>query len=96
MTVRHTVRVGQEWESNDARRPRFVRVLKILNYVTGQHVPESRIPGDPKRRAQNAHCMDRVQVEDLHTGRVTTIRRDQFMTGTRGWTLTKEAGNVAA
>jgi hypothetical protein len=87
MTIRHTVRVGQQWESNDPRRPRFVRVTRILNYVTGRNVDESRIAGDASRRASNAHCMDRVEVEDMRTKRVTTIRRDQFATGVRGWTL---------
>ena len=100
-TIRHTVRVGQIWESNDARRPRFVRVIRILNYVTGKHVDESRIAGPDRKqhRVPCAHGLDRVRVQDVHSGRETTIRRDQFATGERGWTLhldtPREVSNAA-
>jgi hypothetical protein len=91
MTIRHTVRVGQLWESNDPRRPNLVEVKRILGYASGHEILTSRV-GDS---VPNANRRDRVQVENLSTGKRTTIRRDQFMTGIRGWTLFKEVANAA-
>lgn len=97
--IRHTVRVGQWWQSNDVRRPgRYVVVTRIVNYVTGRDITESRIAGPDrkKRSVPCAHGLDKVHVEDVLTRRAGVIRRDQFVTGDRGWTLYKEATNAAA
>lgn len=94
MTIRHTVTVGQIWETNDTRRrdpnvvnSGLVRVERILGYEQGEDITTSRV-GD-SMPAANKH--DRVRVENLATGKRSTIRRDQFRTGVRGWTLFKEA-----
>lgn len=86
MTVRHTVRVGQEWESNDPRRQDTrVVVSRIVGYESGADKTESLTASDDVAR------LDRVQVTNTRTNKKTTIRRDQFTTGARGWSLVKEA-----
>jgi hypothetical protein len=88
MNIRHTVKVGQQWESNDPRRfPTVVSVDRITSYESGADVPESVVQGEEEQITTN----DRVHVRNVATGKKTTIRRDQFVTGVRGWSLHKEA-----
>jgi hypothetical protein len=68
-----------------------VRVERILGYESGQDITTSRV-GDSTPAANKN---DRVHVENLSTGKRTSIRRDQFTTGVRGWTLFKEAPHAS-
>lgn len=86
MTIRGKVSVGQQWQSNDPRRTlTVVRVDRIVSHETGEDVLHSFCDG-----ANEVEAEDLVHVSNIFTGKKSTIRRVNFATGTRGWTLFKE------
>lgn len=87
MKIHESVEVGQTWRSNDPRRLRAVLVLNICTYETGHSIKRSLV----QHRA-DTETHDRVRVMDIVNHRITTLRRDQFSTGVRGWSLDRQGG----
>jgi hypothetical protein len=83
--IRTWVRRNQVWQSNDPRRLRAVRVVRIVTN-NGTSIRQSLVT-----HRSDAECTDRVVVRNVVTGKESVVRRDQFASGPRGWSLLKEA-----